>query len=140
MKVIRPVARYSEAAEIEVDILKSVRTFGGSDRFGSSNLRGCCELLYHFKWKNSMCLGFPVYGLSLYDFMKNNHYAGYRMDDLQFMTVSIFRSIEFLHNNCRLIHTDLKPENILFKDIRYYEEGRVRRPRHRSTVLIDFGR
>lgn len=87
-----------------------------------------------------MCLGFPVYGLSLYDFMKNNHYAGYRMDDLQFMTVSIFRSMEFLHNNCRLIHTDLKPENILFKDVRYYEEGRLRRPRHRSTILIDFGR
>lgn len=61
-----------------------------------------------------MCLAFEPLGQSLYDFIKDNKYKGFDIQDVREIARQSLKAIEFLHS-IRLTHTDLKPENILLK-------------------------
>lgn len=54
-------------------------------------------------------------GLSVFEFLKENHYQPYSIDQVRHMAFQLCKSVKFLHDN-RLTHTDLKPENILFSN------------------------
>ena len=78
VKIIRPVKRYIESAEIEVDILKEIKNKIMVS--GSSNPNYCITLEEDFKFSDSngeyMALVFEKLGLSLYEYIKMNNYLG----------------------------------------------------------------
>lgn len=78
VKIIRPVKRYIESAEIEVDILKDIKEKIMAS--GSSNPNYCITLEEEFKFSDSngeyMALVFDKLGLSLYEYIKMNNYLG----------------------------------------------------------------
>lgn len=76
LKVVRAVERYVEAAQIEVEIL---------DRLFKNDLLGesfIVRLYNDFDCKIGKnihkCIGFEKLGRSLYDFIRANHYRGFR--------------------------------------------------------------
>jgi len=107
IKVIRDVKRYIENAKIEADILKDIRK---SDPDGAL---GCAIMFETFMHQQHYCLVFEPLGRSLYDFLKDNHFRGFYMQDLQAFSKQSMEALRFLHEALRLTHTDLKPENIL---------------------------
>ena len=137
MKVVRDVDRYREGAEVEIDILtKLYRHSKTVPDWHHCNVVLMSSMEYH----GHICMNFPVYGLSLYDFMRKNHYRGFLVPTVQEMGVQLCSTIAYLHN-FQLIHTDLKPENILLKHSSYHSlrgDGR-RVPDSNDIVLIDFG-
>jgi dual-specificity kinase len=72
-----------------------------------------------------MCLVFPNYGLSLYEFLRKNRYRGFSLQHVRDFAKNLLKAVAFLHD-MKLIHTDLKPENILLKNSDYYESENVR--------------
>jgi len=91
-----------------------------------------------------MCLIFEILGLSVFDFLKENNYHPYPLDQVRHIIYQLCHSVKFLHE-CRLTHTDLKPENILFCssdwEISYNARKRkdVRKVKSTEVRLIDFG-
>lgn len=109
IKIIRDVKRYVENAKIEADILKDIRR---ADPNGAS---GCSIMFDDFPLDKHYCLVFEPLGVSLYDFLKDNDFRGFWMQDLQSFAKQSMEALSFLHEGLRLTHTDLKPENVLLQ-------------------------
>ncbi|XP_026678624.1 dual specificity protein kinase CLK2-like [Diaphorina citri] len=75
-------------------------------------------MLDWFDYHGHMCIAFEILGLSVFDFLKENNYLPYSLDQVRHMSYQLIYAVKFLHDH-KLTHTDLKPENILFVDSSY---------------------
>ena len=110
-------------------------------------------MLDWFDYHGHMCLSFELLGPSVFDFLKDNEYHPYPIEQVRDIARQLITAVKFLHEH-RLTHTDLKPENILFEsgdfDIiqvnnkksssQSKSKGKqVKRIRSTKIKLIDFG-
>lgn len=138
LKVIKNVDKYREAAKLEINVLERI---GLKDVYGDSL---CIQMREWFDYHGHMCISFDMLGLSVFDFLKQNDYQPYTIEQIRHIGYQLCKSVKFLHDN-KLTHTDLKPENILFinsdsdtvfnsvknKDYKRLKSSEIR--------LIDFG-
>lgn len=139
LKIIKNVDKYREAARLEINVL---------DRLNEEDPRGkhlCVRMLDWFDYHGHTCLAFEMLGQSVFDFLKDNGYQPYPLDQVRHIGYQLCYAVKFLHD-LRLTHTDLKPENILFENsdyevIRRAKDRRreVRRIKDSRIRLIDFG-
>jgi len=138
LKIIKNVDKYREAAKLEVNVLEKLQEKDPSGKFL------CAKMTSWFNYYGHMCLLFELLGLSVFDFLKENNYHPYPLDQVRHIVYQLCHSVKFLHE-CRLTHTDLKPENILFCssdwEISYNARKRkdVRKVKNTEVRLIDFG-
>jgi len=138
LKIIKNVEKYREAAKLEINVLEKL---ADKDPY-CDHL--CVKMLDWFDYHGHMCIGFQMLGLSVFDFLKDNGYQPYPLDDVRHIGYQLCYSVKFLHDNW-LTHTDLKPENILFVDSDYdvvYNSRKrrdMRRVKRTDVRLIDFG-
>lgn len=72
--------------------------------------------MYDTFWcKKHYCLVFEPCGASMYDFLKQNDFRGFLMQDIQSFAKQSLQALQFLHGRLQMTHTDLKPENILLE-------------------------
>lgn len=136
VKVVRDIDRHKEAAEIEIQVLKKIAS--RAEKIPEWK-HACIELLHKFEYHGHVCMSFPLYGLSLYDFIRKNHYKGFPPEMVRQIGFQLISSLAWIHA-FDLIHTDLKPENILFRHSAYHKDRNgVRIPDSSEIVLIDFG-
>lgn len=93
-----------------------------------------------FDWRNHICLVTPLYGQSVFDFLKENKFQPFPEKHIQSFAASLLDSlkctltvvartsgkltrISLVLHRLNLIHTDLKPENILLVSNAYYQTG-----------------
>jgi dual-specificity kinase len=88
---------------------------------------------------------FEKCGLSLFDFLRKNHYKPFSSHLVQNFGRQLLRAVSFLHT-LNLVHTDLKPENILLLSSAYQRipmssgsKFTKRVPMDSTIRLIDFG-
>jgi len=138
LKIIKNVDKYREAAKLEVNVLEKLQEKDPQGKYL------CGKMLSWFNYWGHMCLLFELLGLSVFDFLKENNYHPYPLDQVRHIIYQLCHSVKFLHE-CRLTHTDLKPENILFCssdwEISYNARKRkdVRKVKNTEVRLIDFG-
>ncbi|PFX22902.1 Dual specificity protein kinase CLK2 [Stylophora pistillata] len=138
VKVIKNVEKYREAAKLEIKVLEKIQQ---RDRSGRSL---CIVLLDWFNHHGHMCLVFEKMGLSVFDFMKDNNYEPYPLEQVRDISYQLLVSVKFLHD-MKLSHTDLKPENMLFVNSDCNVSYNPRQKRDEREVknsdmrLIDFG-
>lgn len=138
VKIIKNVEKYREAARLEINVLEKLA------KWDPEGKHLCVKMLDWFDYHGHMCLAFEMLGLSVFDFLKDNHYQPYPIEQVRHIGYQLCYSVMFLHEK-QLTHTDLKPENILFVnsdyDISYNSKKKrdVRRVRDTSIRLIDFG-
>ncbi|XP_065086072.1 uncharacterized protein Doa isoform X3 [Ochlerotatus camptorhynchus] len=138
LKVIKNVEKYREAAKLEINALEKIAEKDPTFQ------HLCVKMLDWFDYHGHMCIAFEMLGLSVFDFLRENNYEPYPMDNVRHMAYQMCYAVKFLHEN-KLTHTDLKPENILFVDSEYTTtfNGRknreVRRVKCTDIRLIDFG-
>lgn len=138
LKIIKNVDKYREAAKLEVNVLEKLQE---KDPQGKHL---CAKMTSWFNYWGHMCLIFELLGLSVFDFLKENNYHPYPLEQVRHIIYQLCHSVKFLHE-CRLTHTDLKPENILFTssdwEISYNARKRkdVRKVKSTEVRLIDFG-
>ncbi|EIW70133.1 hypothetical protein TREMEDRAFT_68505 [Tremella mesenterica DSM 1558] len=139
IKIIRAVQKYRDASKIEIRVLETLK------RHDPGNVNNCIHLEEYFDFRNHPCLVSELYGMSVFDFLKQNAFQPFPERHIQDFAKSLLQSVAFLHR-LKLVHTDLKPENILLVS----NEARLQGPRRagaksRSVLrntdirLIDFG-
>lgn len=137
IKIIKSIPKYREAAKVEIEILKDI------ERRDKQRASGCITMLESFDFRNHFCLVFDLLGMSMYDFLRQNSYRAFSLQEVQIFGRQLLRTVAFLHK-MRLIHTDLKLENILLvnSDWQYHRHpvhGRSRVVRCKDLVVIDLG-
>lgn len=55
---------------------------------------------------------FEILGVNLLEIMKRYEYRGIPIPLVRRMAKQILIGLDYLHRQCRIIHTDLKPENV----------------------------
>jgi len=138
LKIIKNVDKYREAAKLEINVLEKL------DRKDPDGKFLCVKMLDWFDYHGHMCIAFEMLGLSVFDFLKDNNYQPYSLDQVRHIGYQLSYAVRFLHDH-KLTHTDLKPENILFVDsdfdITYNAKKKrdYRRVKRTDVRLIDFG-
>jgi len=56
---------------------------------------------------------FEVLGSNLLDLIKKHNYKGIPLQIVKSICKQVLIGLDYLHTNCKVIHTDLKPENVL---------------------------
>uniref|UniRef100_A0A671NMV2 dual-specificity kinase n=1 Tax=Sinocyclocheilus anshuiensis TaxID=1608454 RepID=A0A671NMV2_9TELE len=136
--IIKNIERYREAALSEVDVLERINSLDEEKTFA------CVRMLDWFDHHGHICIVFELLGLSTYDFLKENGFMPFSLNQIRCMADQIFRAVQFLHRN-KLTHTDLKPENILFVDSNYDMKYNFKMKRDERTLkrldvkVVDFG-
>uniref|UniRef100_A0A4Y0BKY2 Protein kinase domain-containing protein n=1 Tax=Anopheles funestus TaxID=62324 RepID=A0A4Y0BKY2_ANOFN len=143
IKIIKNVDKYRDAAEMEIGALDKIKQLDPDlDHL-------CVKMLDWFDYHGHTCIGFEMLGLSVFDFLKENNYSPYPIDQVRHISYQLCYAVRFLHDS-RLTHTDLKPENILFVDSEYSTTSSrifpvdrpsqsARRIKCTDIRLIDFG-
>eukprot|EP00899_Mesostigma_viride_P008915 jgi/Mesvir1/18024/Mv09349-RA.1 len=138
IKVIRNASKYREAAMIEQDVLLVLAKHDPNGQMGCVLFKDC------FDFRGHICLAFERLGLSLFDFMRKNHYCPFSLNIVRDFAAQILKSVAYMHG-LKLVHTDLKPENVLLVSSEYVKvplpgsKKLVREPKHTRIKLIDFG-
>ncbi|GAV07176.1 hypothetical protein RvY_17049 [Ramazzottius varieornatus] len=154
LKVIRNVEKYREAAKLEINVLRTLK------RKDPTGVYLCVQMLDFFDHYGHICIAFDMLGKSVFDFLKENGYSPFPMEQVRYIIYQLCHAVSFLHG-CQLTHTDLKPENMLFVRDEYdlvanpskgkrnsaevlrgtYSSGSpvLRRVKDASIQLIDFG-
>jgi len=132
LKIIKNVQKYREAAKLEINVLAKLGKYDPTGKYQ------CVGMLDYFDFHGHMCIAFEMLGKSVFDFLKENNYNPYPIEQVRQMSYELCYAVNFLHKN-RITHTDLKPENILFKNSSYDEINGVRIVRNAEIRLIDFG-
>lgn len=138
LKIIKNVKKYREAAKLEINVLEKLAKYDPNGKYR------CVQLLDWFDYHGHMCLAFEMLGSSVFDFLKDNNYEPYPIQQVRQMAYELCYAVKFMHDN-RLTHTDLKPENILFFDSSHdmtFDAKRKQDIRHLKNAeirLIDFG-
>uniref|UniRef100_A0A3B3Q6C9 dual-specificity kinase n=1 Tax=Paramormyrops kingsleyae TaxID=1676925 RepID=A0A3B3Q6C9_9TELE len=138
LKIIKNVDRYREAAMSEIDVLQQMNSLDRNEHYA------CVRMLDLFDHHGHICIVFELLGLSTYDFLKENGFMPFTVDQIRHMANQIFRAVHFLHRN-KLTRTDLKSENILFVDSDYCLEYNAKLKRDERTLkktdvkVVDFG-
>lgn len=124
---------------MQIDVLKTVQK---SDPGGKFN---CIKMETWFDYRGHICMVFEKCGLSLFDFLRKNHYKPFSVHLVQNYGRQLLRAVAFLHS-LSLVHTDLKPENILLLSSAYQRvpissgsKFTKRVPMDPTIRLIDFG-
>ncbi|XP_050069429.1 dual specificity protein kinase CLK2-like isoform X3 [Anopheles maculipalpis] len=140
LKIIRNVDKYRKTAKLEINVLEEIIAKDPSGR------HLCILMLDWFDYHGHICIAFEMLGQSVYDFMKDNKYQPFPMEQVRHMSYQLCFAVNFLHS-VKLTHTDLKPENILFVSSEYTtvvsrttRKNRELRHVNCSDIrLIDFG-
>ncbi|KAJ9101510.1 hypothetical protein QFC19_005163 [Naganishia cerealis] len=88
VKIIRAVPKYREAAGIEIRVLRTLRD---ND---PENKHKCIHLLDTFDWRNHICLVTPLYGQSVFDFLKENKFQPFPEKHIQSFAASLLDSLK----------------------------------------------
>uniref|UniRef100_A0A8W8NEG7 dual-specificity kinase n=2 Tax=Magallana gigas TaxID=29159 RepID=A0A8W8NEG7_MAGGI len=138
LKIIKNIEKYREAAKLEINVLEKIKEKDPDGQFL------CVQMKEWFDYHGHMCIAFDMLGLSVFDFLKDNHYLPYTIDQVRHISYQLCYAVNFLHEN-KLTHTDLKPENILFVNSDYEVSYNPRKKRDERNIkntdirLIDFG-
>ncbi|KAJ9060363.1 Dual specificity tyrosine-phosphorylation-regulated kinase, variant 2 [Entomophthora muscae] len=121
IKVIRNSERFHRQALTEIQLLEALKRW---DHDGSHNV---LHILDSFIFRSHLCIVTELYGINLYEHIKQNQFVGFRMATVRNFSIQILKCLTLL-NTHSVIHCDLKPENILLAG-----------PNNSQIKVIDFG-
>ncbi|XP_029456978.1 SRSF protein kinase 2-like isoform X2 [Rhinatrema bivittatum] len=114
VKVSKSGGKFTEAALDEISLLRCVNGARKKEPDGALII---IHLLDDFKLigENGLhvCLVFELLGPSLLHVMKSRAPQDLPLTCVKKILQQVLQGLNFLHKNCRIIHTDIKPENIL---------------------------
>lgn len=112
VKVIRAIPKYREASKTELRVLLTIK------QYDPENVYKCIHVRESFMYRGHMCIVTDLLSMSIYDFLRGNHFLAFPASHVQSFARQLLVSVCFLHD-LGLVHTDLKPENILLRDATY---------------------
>ncbi|XP_035799141.1 dual specificity protein kinase CLK1-like isoform X2 [Amphiprion ocellaris] len=134
VKIVKNIECFCEVARSEIAVLEEINGLDDNNRFA------CVRMLDWFDHEGHICIVLELLGLSTFDFLRQNDFLPFSVEQIRHMAFQIFRAVCFLHRN-KLTHTDLKPENILFVSSEVNTEASCteRKLGNLDVKVVDFG-
>ncbi|KAM5532771.1 hypothetical protein V8D89_013568 [Ganoderma adspersum] len=113
LKVVKSAGRYAETARDEIKLLRQVMDANPSH----PGRHHVVSFLDHFDHPTSadshICLVFEPLGENLLTLIERHKKTGVAVDLVRVIAKQLLLGLQYLHDECDLVHTDIKPENIL---------------------------
>ncbi|KAI8983413.1 Pkinase-domain-containing protein [Trametes punicea] len=113
LKVVKSAGRYAETARDEIKLLRQVMDANPSHP-GRNHI---VSFLDHFEHNGPddrhICLVFEPLGENLLALIERHKKTGVAVDLVRVIAKQMLLGLQYLHDECDLVHTDIKPENIL---------------------------
>ena len=112
LKVVKSAGRYAETARDEIKLLSRVSSFSPSHP-GRQHIVSFLDSFSHQGPEaQHICIVFEPLGENLLALIERNKKKGVPRSLVKVITRQILLGLEYLHDECDLVHTDIKPENI----------------------------
>ncbi|KAJ3212749.1 serine/threonine protein kinase, CMGC group [Entophlyctis luteolus] len=113
LKIVKSAQHYSETAIDEIKLLEKV-VCAKPDHPGRKKI---VELKDSFRIKGPngthVTMAFEVLGPNLLTLIRQYHHRGIPIPIVKRIMKQVLQGLQYLHEECGIIHTDLKPENVL---------------------------
>ncbi|KAI0757348.1 kinase-like protein [Daedaleopsis nitida] len=140
LKVVKSAGRYAETARDEIKLLRQVMDANPSHR-GRSHIVSFLDHFEHSGPEDShICLIFEPLGENLLALIERHKKTGVAVDLVRVIAKQMLLGLQYLHDECDLVHTDIKPENILISipDVEMHIQSELSRspsPTSRRVVV-----
>ncbi|KAF7367240.1 Protein kinase dsk1 [Mycena sanguinolenta] len=113
LKVVKSAGRYAETARDEIKLLSRVASISPLHP-GRQHIVSFLDSFSHQGPEAShICIVFEPLGEHLLALIERNKRKGVPRALVKVITQQVLLGLEYLHDECDLVHTDIKPENIL---------------------------
>uniref|UniRef100_A0A8D9AUA6 non-specific serine/threonine protein kinase n=1 Tax=Cacopsylla melanoneura TaxID=428564 RepID=A0A8D9AUA6_9HEMI len=119
LKIVKSDQVYADTARDEIVLLKAVgrKSNVQSSAYNIQASEKVIRLLNDFKIYSRngthICMVFEVMGYNLLRLIARSDYKGIHIQNVRTIIKQVLEGLNYLHTQCRIIHTDIKPENIL---------------------------
>jgi serine/threonine-protein kinase SRPK3 len=112
LKVVKSAGRYAETARDEIRLLRKVMSANPA-HLGRDYIVSFLDSFQHVGPEEShVCIVFEPLGESLLSLIERNKVKGVPRSLVKAIARQILLGLQYLHDECDLVHTDIKPENI----------------------------
>ncbi|EAU93192.1 CMGC/SRPK protein kinase [Coprinopsis cinerea okayama7 len=114
LKVVKSAGRYAETARDEIKLLSRVASVS-PDHPGRAHIVSFLDSFSHQGPESShICIVFEPLGENLLALIERNKKKGVPKALVKIIAKQVLLGLQYLHDECDLVHTDIKPENICF--------------------------
>lgn len=111
--MVKSDGHYTETALDEIQLLQRVVS-SSQTHAGRCHVVGLVDNFRHTGPNGShVCMVFEVLGENLLGLIKRYQHRGVPQHIVKQIAKQVLLGLDYLHTECRVIHTDLKPENVL---------------------------
>lgn len=112
LKVVKSANRYAETARDEIKLLSKVAQANPVHR-GRLHVVSFLDSFDHAGPEDThVCIVFEPLGENLLSLIERNKKKGVPVSLVKIIARQVLMGLEYLHDECDLVHTDIKPENI----------------------------
>ncbi|TCD61151.1 hypothetical protein EIP91_008845 [Steccherinum ochraceum] len=114
LKVVKSAGRYAETARDEIKLLQQVMDASPS-HVGRAHIVSFLDSFTHCGLSDDVhiCLVFEPLGENLLALIERHKALGVPVALVKVIAKQVLLGLQYLHDECDLVHTDIKPENIM---------------------------
>ncbi|KAL6299628.1 kinase-like domain-containing protein [Sparassis latifolia] len=113
LKVVKSAGRYAETARDEIKLLGEVMEANHA-HVGREHVVSFLDSFQHCGPEDThVCIVFEPLGENLLALIERHKKTGVAPALVKVVAKQILLGLEYLHDECKLVHTDIKPENIM---------------------------
>ncbi|KAG6910565.1 hypothetical protein DXG01_009515 [Tephrocybe rancida] len=113
LKVVKSAGRYAETARDEIKLLSRVASFSPTHPGRPHIVSFLDSFVNQGPESSHVCIVFEPLGENLLGLIERNKKKGVPRSLVKVIAKQILLGLQYLHDECDLVHTDIKPENIL---------------------------
>jgi serine/threonine protein kinase len=112
LKIVKSAGRYSETARDEIKLLRQI-TNASPSHPGRPHIVAFLDSFTHTVSSTAhICITLEPLGANLLSLIEKNRKKGVPPCVVKSITRQVLLGLQYLHDECDLVHTDIKPENI----------------------------
>ncbi|KAG1826199.1 kinase-like domain-containing protein [Suillus subaureus] len=113
LKVVKSATRYAETARDEIKLLSQVAAANPHHPGRQHVVSFLDSFQHHSPQDTHVCIVFEPLGETLLALIQRNKKKGVPKPLVKVIAKQVLLGLQYLHDECDLVHTDIKPENIL---------------------------